>query len=416
MRLNVGNGYEWEIKERISPKSFRILIYPGGEENRATVKELEFFANKAKDRAVLAFLDNGKVAMRKTSNNLRTTTKSTKAPVHRDIAWKLMREVMKEAKKSRLPILQNILIKPGKITATDLEVFLTIPQETNCANAFLVNFDLIDKAKKILPEGKVKINESKIEIGSYSIPTAELSPDDFPLAPTLKKIVGHAEIPGGKIAHLLTHVKKDEEHYSLRGIYFAEDYAVATDGSRLLAYKTPTGGEPFIINPRFARLISHLDTVEIKTDGKISKVEGDFEILGRDIEGGFPDFKAILREESAYILSVKKKEILKHINAILKVNPHNPFGMTFYLDNSGSRIETKISVNKSLTETIFYKEELKARFNGSALRITLDPKFLKDMLIPIPHETTVKLEMDSPTDPIIIQYDKMIGLLMPIKP
>jgi len=245
---------------------------------------------------------------------------------------------------TNLPILKNLLIEAeeGNITftATNLEI----------AIIYKVSGKVIENGKVTVPIGlfsslignitsdrlnfEKKENDLQVATDNYSAVIKGLPVDDFPITPKIKGSEGYVDIKGAFFKEAIQQATVAAQFSDLRpelnSILF--DFTIddlkfaATDSFRLAEKTISTSAitaknmEPFkVLVPlktayELARIVKDEETVRMTKDENqaLWKTEKG-ELISRLIEGGFPDYSAIVPHQFSAEVIVNREDILSAI-------------------------------------------------------------------------------------------------------
>lgn len=245
---------------------------------------------------------------------------------------------------NNLPILKNILIeaKEGIITftATNLEIAVKyqlagkIIEDGKVAPPFSLFSNLINNIQSDRLNFEQKGNDIEVATDNYSAVVHGLSPEDFPITPTIQGNNKYIEIKGVFLKEAIQQTITASQYSDLRPelnsvlLNYSIDNLVmaATDGFRLAEKTLPPNlfttkeKEPFrILIPlktaiEMARVTKEEENVKIFWDENqvLLKTEST-ELISRLTEGNFPDYSAIIPHEFATEIVVNKEELTNAI-------------------------------------------------------------------------------------------------------
>ena len=268
-----------------------------------------------------------------------------------------------------LPTLKNILIeaKDGAIlfSATNLEIAINhkvmgkIIEEGRVSPPLALFSSLIANIPTDRLNFETKENDLEVATDNYSAVIRGLSPDDFPLTPTIKNQGRYLEIKGVFLREAIQQTIVASQFSDIRPelntllFEFSLEKLVlaATDGFRLAEKSIPSNiftapqKEPFKL------------LVPLKTSVEVSRIIGDDEVvrffwdenqiliktentelISRLIEGSFPDYSSIIPHEFDAEIVVNREEFVGAIKLA------GVFGQ------KNSEIKIKIHPNKKAVE------------------------------------------------------------------
>lgn len=356
--------------------------------------------------------------------------------INRNIFIKKIRMLSKVLKDNKVkPILSKIFaeVKNGKLvfTATNLETTINTSMEIEELieeGKITLDFIIIDEYLKELKDDfiLIKSKEMLLEIkSSDSISEfSMLNPEDFPnvfenvdlnedgiemevskFISNLEKVIISANISSGDIA--LSSVRLEKIDNTLR--------FVTTDTFRLtyLEDKIDSNVTDFAKNIDLDAVLSLIKILKnedkdkkiliLFKDSKVYFKTDEMLLTSKLVELTFPDYEKILKM-STYnkILKMKNEELtslLKRVLVFVRTNNDSKNGATFNFENN------KINVS-GINEIAKINESLDADFQGDALKIALNVKYILDFLQFIDKDDTVVVELFKINSSIKIYNEK----------
>lgn len=215
-----------------------------------------------------------------------------------------MKQLYKLAtQKTRIPVLNTILVKDGMAWGTDIDSYIGHP---------------CDK-----PDGLYNAHKAKANI--WANPD-EIAPDDFPSIPNeLTNMEYDATLPASDLKWVSAAMCEEKARYYLCGIYFDTECLVATNGHILKRIDAKGPVKPFIMPDHMvdAILASGSDNVRIWFNGlTIFAYAGDYTIIAKAIDGTFPDYRRVIpsRDTGLPFDTVDFKTALKRVKELDKVS------------------------------------------------------------------------------------------------
>lgn len=309
--------------------------------------------------------------------------------------------------KSDIPYLTNVLIKSIndeiELFGTDMEqgIKTTIPAQIDKDGEILINAKvLIDMVKK-LPQGKpIQIEEEENEVivrsGRSSYNLVKLSPEEFPLFPTIegKKMEFFQKDILDIIKKVKFSVSSDDQYPMLRGVHFYINGNImevtSTDGLRISYVKRelkdkeyeetefilpikvvlnlerfllPDEGVKFLINVNENQFYAELEKIKMYT---------------RLVRGEYPDVREFVeREDFLFSILVQKdelKEVLDRVGVLL--TPER--GTVKFIINGN-----KMTITTETPELGFFEEDIDIINSNEEIKnfnIAFNQKFLLDFI------------------------------------
>lgn len=356
-----------------------------------------------------------------------------------------------------VPVLGNIMVEPKltgiTLTGTDLETHVVLDVaagDVDFTVPFLVNPATLLALVKAQPKGVKEIavrletemqervvpveegqTESpntiqvevpvKLRVNSATVPI--LSIDEFPVVPT---VVGEPlHIPGltKAIERVAIAVSHDENRYALNGIYFEPGerfgdptHVVATDGHRLFLATLPPTTLPkgLIARSTFQALLDakKMDPTDriLITDCQVVLPLSHGRIIGRLIEGQFPNYQAILPKKFARTAVAPKEALREAVVAVASVAESRT--KPIILSLNGAVILSASSVdNGSAQATV-----ADATYIGPEGKIGMNARYLLDMIDAVEADTiTIGFGENMELTPFLIADHGFTAVTMPMR-
>ena len=336
-----------------------------------------------------------------------------------------------------LPILSNVLLKTTNnrlsIAATNLDIAIThfIGSKVEEDGSITVPARLMQDFVASLPSSviELKLEDNKLHINTdkYQSVINGVPADDFPVMPAITK--GQSLVINGKILknglnQVITAASNDESRPVLTGVYVhsfnGKLYLVATDSYRL-AEKTllktketidmliPAGALQDLL-----RILGDFDEdVElIHDDQQVLFKVGDVELVTRQIEGKYPDYRKLIPAKFDNTATLKRAELTNITKVSSLFARENAGSVTINLDKSAGQVSIR-SIASQLGENI---ASAGAEVSADST-ITLNSRYILDALQSLNGEEVVfafngKLEPCVLRDPKSSDY---LHVIMPLK-
>lgn len=338
---------------------------------------------------------------------------------------------------SQVPILSNILIDANKnglfLKATDLElgVEIKIPakiEEEGCITVpgkqFIEVISSLPKDKLILTLDKDIL---KLTCRGNKVSFQTISQDEFP---DLYKNKGEEVGRFSKaefldiFSYLVFCVSTEDSRPQLTGVYISKrngliDF-VATDGYRM-SIKTLESSkeltEGLIISVRLINEVMSLkndfDEIIIHVNTAGSQVVfscGDVTIVGRMIEGAFPDYKKAIPATSSTTLVIGREEFLQNVRLASVFAREDSNILQLEVEGQNMKLLTKSAgVGEGFSEFDVEKK-------GDDVRIAFNAKYLLDVLKTI-QEKNITLKLNSSAEAALFEVGekKFSHIIMPVQ-
>ena len=306
-------------------------------------------------------------------------------------------------KKSTIPILSNILINATKgqleLLATDLEVGIRTSCEAAVAKPGSVTlsarrlFDIV----RLLPEAEVRV---KGEEGNWVVITCQkarfrivgLPREDFPAVPEFdfaKGIAIERPLLADMIGKVLFAITTDETRIQLNGALMILDkrhlILVSTDGHRLSYVsgrleKGSSESKIEIIVPRktlqeLTRIGEGQDEVIFgQKDNHVFFKAGRAVLTSVTVAGKFPDYEKVIPEGNDKLLKLESTAFGDVVRRVALLSSERSRAVKFAL-GAGT-----VEISSSNPEVGEAAEALEIDYNGPALEVGFNAKYLLDLL------------------------------------
>ena len=350
-------------------------------------------------------------------------------------------------KRNTMPVLTNVLLSAEKdgltLYATDLEVSVKAFCPVNVikpGKAVVSAKNLFDILKE-LPEGEIALeklenNSLTIEQGKAYFHINGISPDEFPVFPTVETDSFTGFSPNTikeMIEKTIYSVSTDESRYHLNGVLFESEGAdasmlrmVATDGHRLsLVDRNFLEGpsqlfKDGIIVPRkgLNEIRKTIDSLENDENVDIA-VEGaqlivrtkDTLLMIRLIEGKYPNYKQLLPKNLDLHAIIDRDKLISSLKRVSLVSNQKSKGVTFSFSKGVMEI---FSNSPDLGEA---KEEIEVSYNEGNLKIGFNARYILDVLSSI-GENEIKMSFKDQNSPVLLgpkEDEKYQCVVMPMR-
>ncbi len=336
------------------------------------------------------------------------------------------------------PVLQNVMleVKDGKIavSGTDLDSYVrkefALTGKSEEGRAVLSGRKLMGMVRE-LSESSVllfsKDSNVHIEAGKSQAVFTGLDPAEFPEMPKLPEGTS-LEFPIVTILELFDTVSfavsRDDSRPAMGGVNWevskSEMRMVATDGHRLAFVKRKMKSPAtfkLIVSPKaFALLPRGEDTMTVYSDpGKVGFVTQDTLVIGRPIEGPYPDYERVIPKKAHPFQAVIEHAAFAAVLRRAAIFAH-PVGKLVALDFKKDRMK----VQAETPEVGSSEEELACEYKGEPVRIGFNAGYLLEMLRHLESEKVV-MELQNPLSAGLLKplekkpdYEETF-LLMPIR-
>ena len=339
----------------------------------------------------------------------------------RELEDKLSKVKGAVATKDTIPILRGFLIAGNQVVATDLEIGI----KTN------INAEIIEKGAAVFPADifsivkqmpdkpiTIEVDDNwKAEISCNGI-EVELSCYDAEEYPQLPSVDDPSTLTANSYnleqAIKLTSpsISTDDSQPALTGIMLNEKDAVATNTYRLAKFGANLGFDNQLILPaksakEVASLARDCTEVEIEYSSNYAKfnMEGTT-VFSRLIEGQFPNYEQVIPDESNTIIRADKGSLISCLKRAITVDSGEG---VITLVTDGSTLNVSLSDDESS-----FEEKVDIELEGDEQEIRLDVNYLLDG-VKLLGEDEVKIKLIDYENPIVLEENEFIYLVMPIR-
>ncbi len=342
-------------------------------------------------------------------------------------------------RKSTMPMLANVLLRTqGKnqllVAATDLNVSLTAElKSTNASDGGITLgaknlYDLVSNA----PGDEVSLKKAdnhwaEIKSGKVAYRIVGMPDRDFPKVPDHRE-AQYSTIESGVLREMIERtmfsVCNDETRFHLNGVYFESDGSksrmVSTDGHRLSKVERTIPNGPKlsagIIIPKkglseIRRVLEAGGTCKlaIKTP-HLFLVADDIALAVKLIDAQFPPYEQVIPKDHKRVITVDRGRFIEAMKRAQLMSSETR-GVKVAASTNGITIT---SDNPDVGEV---REELDADYNGEAIAIGFNPKYVVELLGQMSSDQ-VTLSLGGELDPGLIRPltgDDYLGVVMPMR-
>lgn len=319
------------------------------------------------------------------------------------------------------PILANVLMNASdgrlELTATDYEIAVKVSSEAQVIQTgrLALSARRLHDIVRELPEEEVHLVAEKehwasLSCGRASFRIAGLPPEDFPPLPEFdpeKAVKLPPEAVREMVAKTLYAVSTDTTRYVLNGVLLSmEDKSlemVATDGHRL-AQIIRDGLQPVeepqkVVIPRKAlheltRLQEpEADSVEvILQDTHVVFLIPGTVLIGRLIEGQFPNHHQVIPQPSGSVLTVNRSELIQSLKRVSLMASDKSKMVKLSLASAS------LTLASEDTEIGAAREELAAQYDGEEMETGFNARYLLEAMSAMETEE-VAVDLSDPLAP-----------------
>lgn len=354
-------------------------------------------------------------------------------------------------RRNTIPILSNVLLDAsssksagGKLalTATDMDVAFveTVPADVAKAGSTTVQAHTLYEIVRKLPEGSqvglewdAGKGQVALRAGRSTFALAALPSDDFP-----KMAAGDLphkfELGADALRQLIDKtrfaISTEETRYYLNGIFLhstaAEGVkvlrAVATDGHRLarIQIPLPAGAEniPGVILPRktvmeVRKLIEEVQgAVEVSlSDTRVRFAFSDAVLTSKLIDGAFPDYERVIPSGNDKTMEVACRDFAAAVDRVATISTEKSRAVKMALTKG------TLALSANSAEAGSANEELEVAYQGSAIEIGFNARYLLDIAEQIEGENATFRMADAASPTVVTDSADQSALyvLMPMR-
>lgn len=344
-------------------------------------------------------------------------------------------------RRTPIPILGNVLLSADAdglvVAATDQQIGVRrrCNAKVRKKGSTTANGRMLHDIVRELPDGELSLRGLEnhwIEIssGKSRFKVVGIDPQEFPAMPRAAKDADKpAALPAGILAEMITRtlfaVSVDETRLNLSGIYVDRTESgvlrmVATDGHRLALVTrkvddlAPGQG---VILPRkgvveLRRLLEGGEEPVILTSKPpvVHATRGPVELSMRLVEGEFPDYNQVIPSSATRHVSVALDAIEGALRRVSLVSSEISHGIRLQAEPGRLKVS---SVNPDRGEA---EEEIEAEFEGKAITVGFNARYLLDVLNVLSPGARVDLSLGDELSPGIVRADDDPDFLYVVMP
>ena len=330
-------------------------------------------------------------------------------------------------RRTTIPILGNVLIQAAGdgivVAATDQEIAV----RRQCTAAVKKKGTITAGARKLyemvreIPEGDVRIRQQdnnwiEVSAGKSRFRVVGLDPREFPAMPEPPANAPSIRVSGDTLTQMIEYtlfaVSGDETRVNLNGIHVESTPEgqlrfVATDGHRLamVTRKVDHLSLPGAITiPRKAVmelrkvLESGEDLVELIVQGGVAHASrGRVQMSMRLVEGEFPDYNQVIPKKSERHATIDAASLHAALRRVSVVSSERTRGVRLQLESQKLELST---INPDVGEAA---EELEIDYDGGAVGVGFNARYLIDVLTVLPADKKVELGLNDEVSPGVIR-------------
>jgi DNA polymerase-3 subunit beta len=342
-------------------------------------------------------------------------------------------------RKSTMPMLANVLLRTqGKnqilVAATDLNVSLTAELKSVNASEGGITLGAKNLYELIANAPGDEITLKKADNHWAEIKSAKVTykvvgmPDrDFPKVPDHREAT-YSTIESAVLREMIDRtlfsVCNDETRFHLNGVYFESDGSkarmVSTDGHRLSKVERTIANGPKLSAGVIIPKKGLLEMKKVLESGPSCKlaiktphlflVQEDIAIAVKLIDAQFPPYEQVIPKDHKKVITIDRARLIDSLRRAQLMSSETR-GVKLSATREGV---TVASDNPDLGEV---REELDAEYNGEAIAIGFNPKYVVELLGQMTADQ-VTLSLGGELDPGLIKPltgDDYLGVVMPMR-
>jgi DNA polymerase-3 subunit beta len=351
-------------------------------------------------------------------------------------------------KRNSMPILANVLLEASgkgekaslRLAATDLEVGIQSIHEATVGKAggLTVSAKKLYEIVRELPDEPVELEATRnsflaIRCARINFTLAGTAAEEYPTLPSFapeKTVPVQAAVLSTMIERTMYASSVDETRYNLNGVHLevlpdsGKIRMVATDGHRLARVDRTLATDPSalasgVIIPRkglaeLKRLVDEddADEVELAFEGNSGLArKGDVTLVMRLIEGEFPNYSQVVPKQVSRRVTIPTDDLGHALRRVALLSSERSRAIKLEL---GDR---KLSISSSNPDLGEAREELDIDFDGEALSIGFNARYLLDVIGALrAKELTIGFQDDlSPAEVVPTDDEDTLAVVMPMR-
>jgi DNA polymerase-3 subunit beta len=342
--------------------------------------------------------------------------------------------------RSAMPILSMVLVEAKgqglRVAATDLDVGIQyhLPlTESVEEGAVALPARRLSTLIRELPDEPITLESKKNHTATLVCGTSQfrlpgLPVEDFPIFPSFEP-GARIELPEASLRDLIARtafaMSMEETRFVLNGAQLSLQGTtatlVATDGRRLALARTtlsqPTAAPLQVILPsktvrELGRLLQHETTEPVSIiplkDNQLAFQFSDVAITTRLVEGQFPAYEAVIPAPVPTTLTCSRQLLANAVRRASLMTTASSQAVLFEL------AEQRLTISKETAEFGSAREELPARYRGTAMTVAFNPEFWLDVLKVLEGEE-LTVEIASPEKPAVVRLPEFLYVVLPMK-
>jgi DNA polymerase-3 subunit beta len=342
-------------------------------------------------------------------------------------------------RKSTMPMLANVLLRTqGKnqllVAATDLNVSLSaeLKSQNAAEGGITLNAKSLNELIASAPGDDITLKRAdnhwaEIKSGKVTYRIVGMPDRDFPRVPDHREATYtpvESAVLREMIDRTLFSVCNDETRFHLNGVFFECDGSkarmVSTDGHRLSKVERTIANGPKLSAGVIIPKKGLLEMKKVLESGPSCKlaiktphlflVQEDLAIAVKLIDAQFPPYEQVIPKDHKKVVTIDRMRFIDAMRRAQLMSSETR-GVKVAASKDGVTIA---SDNPDLGEV---REELDAEYNGEAIAIGFNPKYVVELLGQMQSDQ-VTLSLGGELDPGLIKplgSDEYLGVVMPMR-
>ena len=342
-------------------------------------------------------------------------------------------------RKSTMPMLANVLLRTqGKsqllVAATDLNVSLSaeLKSQNSVEGGITLNAKSLNDLIASAPGDDITLKRAdnhwaEIRSGKVTYRIVGMPDRDFPRVPDHRE-ASYTPVESAVLREMIDRtlfsVCNDETRFHLNGVFFESDGSkarmVSTDGHRLSKVERTIANGPKLSAGVIIPKKGLLEMKKVLESGPSCKlaiktphlflVQEDLAIAVKLIDAQFPPYEQVIPKDHKKIITIDRVRFIEAMRRAQLMSSETR-GVKVAASKDGITIA---SDNPDLGEV---REELDAEYNGEAIAIGFNPKYVVELLGQMTSDQ-ITIALGGELDPGLVKpigSDEYLGVVMPMR-
>lgn len=334
-------------------------------------------------------------------------------------------------RKTTIDILQNVAftVTPGKIqmlaTNLDMQATTTCAAETTYTGSFsLPGQTVLDILSNWGSGAQVQLSMDdsdprvvmKAGRSRYKLPTLDVDAMPVMAIPAGEQVKMQAADLKAAFSEIVYAVSKEATRYFICGIYVHTDHEgahfVATDGHRLSTHILPDLKADWsaIIPTMFVNEVLRLPDGDASVSihqGRLFVSAGDVELIGKAIDGSYPDYVRVIPRDPKHMLKVNRVELMQAARRASLVSSEKVRAVKLAISTDG----LQVLANGADSEA---ENEIVAAWDGPTMTTGFNVSYLIEALDKLADDE-VELLITDAGSPCLIRKPEGVTVLTPMR-